>query len=193
MSGSPKKAKNESFNEYRSFRNLYNSDPRIVQSYFKPLHADAAHPRPAPPPGERTPEEQYYCKFANDHVLRAFLYFLQEGELPGLERLDDKEASVGLVIERFEAFKKYYRTNSKEVAELDVAELDRVLAELKNKFLFLENLAQPYEEGVHLEDNGSEVALLVLKNQGNIMLAALKRSPPLPEEDPQEDPQECPQ
>lgn len=42
-------------------------------------------------------------------------------------------------------------------------------------------MSEVYREGTKLEENGSKVALLVLKSEGNIFLAALKRT--LPEEE----------
>lgn len=137
MSVSSKKVKNETFTEYRSFRALYNSGTRIIRSYLRPLHANAANPKPNPPAGEQRPEEEYYCKFSNDHVLRAFLSYLGGGQLAGLERVDDRDTSLDLVVQRCEAFKKYYHSNAKEVEGLNVAEVDRAIFELKSKYLLL--------------------------------------------------------
>jgi 5'-3' exonuclease len=85
-------------------------------------------------------------RFANEHVLRAFLCYLGGGQLPGLERIGE-ETSVELVEQRLEAFKKYYAASSKELEKLDEEEVARGVREVYRRYLFLDNVDKAYKEG----------------------------------------------
>jgi hypothetical protein len=93
MSASNKKIKNESFNDYKSFRNLFGVAIKITQSYLKPFSAVAANSPPAAS-GEKQPDDQYYVKFSNEFVINAFLFYLAGGKLGELPVVDNSEASL---------------------------------------------------------------------------------------------------
>jgi hypothetical protein len=181
------KLKPETFTSIESYQNLPKPDTASINELLEPLNADLLNEKLRNQVGG--PKLQYFCKFANEIVLKVFLYYLAGGEdlrvpIPPLDEQAEDD-TIELIIEKLKHFKEYYQKNKSSFVTIDEASLEKEIVGLGENYLFLrdvkeKNLKEQVIESANKSRSKSKLALVILRNGngGNIFLAILRRTPP---------------